>query len=69
MSSKVGLIIGLTLGITGAVVIIVVAIYCLIFRNKRKNQLEETYAEIFSKFKDFDKTRIRSDSDISVIKD
>ncbi len=43
-NSQLGLIIGLTLGITGAVVMIILTIYCLIFRKKRNNQLEETYA-------------------------
>jgi hypothetical protein len=33
------------------------------------SELEHTYMEIFQKFKDFDQTRIRRDSETSLIKE
>lgn len=44
-------------------------VWCLVFRRKKKSDLEKTYADIFMKFKDFDQTRVRSDSQISDIKE
>ena len=67
--SKVGLIVGVTIGITLAIVLIALMVYCLIFRKPINSELEQTYIEIFSKFKDFDQTRIRADSETSLIKE
>jgi hypothetical protein len=67
--SNVGLIVGVAVGATMGIILIGVMIYCLIFRKPNNSELEQTYVEIFAKFKDFDQTRIRADSETSLIKE
>ena len=67
--NKVGLIVGITIGVTLAIALIALMVYCLIFRKPLNSELEQTYIEIFAKFKDFEQTTIRADREASLIKE
>ena len=68
-ASNTGLIVGAVIGGTVILIIIVLLLWCLICRKGDSSELEHTYMEIFQKFKDFDQTRIRRDSETSLIKE